>query len=464
MSGFIASRVVSSRLRLAFAAITVTSLAGLAGSARASDETGRTGAATAAGTTAPTMAAAAPAPAPAPAPAAAPAPSPARGESDSTPRRGSGRSGRGRRLLLRRSPPRPGRRLGGDPDGAHTRVRAVRSAAVRASRGLLPLHRRSARLRLHGAGLQLLRRASGPQQLRRRMVLHGRRALPLVAPLVARTSRSSVPGSTGTAPTIRSSGRTGRTTRTTTVRITRRITPAAAISAAATGSRRESRAFLQPDGAVRLPGGARPAGEERRRAGAPGSRLDGGERRPARKPRRCIPVALPAAAGAAGHPDLARPGRAHPVVPGVARLQEGRPAAAPGAAARPAVARPAAVAGTVARPSGGGWRGGAPSGGGWHGGSPGGGGGGWRGSPGGGFGGGFRGGGSPGGGGFRGSPGGGFGGGFRRRRRRSPLVLRETQLRPALGPSVVSVREEAVVVRELHLAVERDGQKQVHRE
>ena len=100
-------------------------------------------------------------------------------------RRRAGRSGPGRRLLLRR--PAPGRypraaACEATQGAAHARLRAVRSAALLVPRGLLLLHRRPARLRLHGRVVQLLRRASHPRRLRRRLVLHDGRAHPLVAP------------------------------------------------------------------------------------------------------------------------------------------------------------------------------------------------------------------------------------------------------------------------------------------
>ena len=62
-----------------------------------------------------------------------------------------------------------------------------------------------------------------------------------------RTSPSWAPGTTGTGPIRRSSGRTGRTTRTTTGLITRRITRAGATTTA-TAWRRQSRAFRRPAG------------------------------------------------------------------------------------------------------------------------------------------------------------------------------------------------------------------------
>jgi hypothetical protein len=95
------------------------------------------------------------------------------------------RSGPGRRVLLRRPAPRSWRRMGGDDQPPHPRLRPVRSAALLLSPGLLLLRRRPARLRLHGPDVQLLRRSPGRGLLRRRLVLHDRPALPLVAAVVA---------------------------------------------------------------------------------------------------------------------------------------------------------------------------------------------------------------------------------------------------------------------------------------
>ena len=117
-----------------------------------------------------------------------------------------------------------------------------------------------------GPALQLLRRASHCRRLRRRLVLHGRTPQPLVAAVVAVLHRRSAPGTTGTGPTIRSSGPTGRSTRSTTAATTRTTTRAGATSGAASAPRRQSRASLprsERAGGRRRPVAAAPGGELR---------------------------------------------------------------------------------------------------------------------------------------------------------------------------------------------------------
>ena len=297
--------------------------------------------------------------APAP-PASAPGPGrPDAREPDPSLRRGAAAPSRRRRLLLRRTAPGAGRRMGGGPGRRTSHDYAPFDLRLFClPRGLLLLHRRPARLRLHRPDLQLLRRAPGRRRLRRRLVLHGRPALPLVAALVAVLHRRSAPGTTGTDPTTRSSGRTGPTTRSTTAVLPARTTRAGATSGTGIERRPQSRAFPPRAG----------AGDRRGRpAAAPGA-----ERRPTRReppplqgaPAYGAPGAdgaeLPALRGAAGIPRLRRP--------------DDRRVAAAGTRHLP---RPAA-AGIRRLPAGsGGWHP-APAGGGFH---PAPGGGGWRSSP-----------------------------------------------------------------------------------